>query len=180
MKIERCLESKKICLLNDEDNIILETERIGAEFVIIFYTNKPVIITKELDKSLYQNLNNLFENEYIFYKNLSYKNKNNISWISDQYYDEEDLEELEKVNRLVIEKSDEQIKLSVKNIFCQKNNIIRKNFVIAFSPSGNGLYSKNIETGLSFQDDVIIAFYNTLKNEFENNKTYKKCKNKYN
>lgn len=78
MKIERCLESKKICLLNDEDNIILETERIGAEFVIIFYTNKPVIITKELDKSLYQNLNNLFENEYIFYKNLSYKNKNNF------------------------------------------------------------------------------------------------------
>ena len=52
MKIERCLESQKICLLNEDDNTILETERIGCEFVIIFYTDKPIIITKELDVSL--------------------------------------------------------------------------------------------------------------------------------
>lgn len=176
MKLERCLQKGKLYLLDDDGNTILETGIIGAEFVIAIYTDKPITITKELDKSLYENLNSLFENEYIFYRNLSFKDKNTITWVSDQSYDIDDVEQIQKVNRLIFEKNGEQIKLSGKNIFCQNNNISSKSFVIAFSPAGNGLYSKNVESGLSFQDDVVIAFNKTLRNEFNKPKVKSKLK----
>ncbi len=104
MKLERCLQKGKIYLFNDDGNTILETGIIGVEFVIAIYTDKPITITKELDKSLYENLNSLFENEYIFYRNLSFKDKNTITWVSDQSYDIDDVEQIQKVNRLIFEK----------------------------------------------------------------------------
>ena len=37
-----------------------------------------------------------------------------------------------------------------------------KSHVIAFSPLGNGKYTKNIESGLTLQDDFVIMVYQEL------------------
>lgn len=85
----------------------------------------------------------------------------------EQYCDIEDENSTNMVNRLIIEKTDNKIKLSYENPFFKKFNIRKCDNVIAFSPCGNGFYSKNINTGLSFQDDIIMTFYKILTCEFE-------------
>lgn len=177
MKLKRCLENNKLYILDDKGNKLLETGIIGAEFVLIIYTREPISITKELDKALYENLINIFANKYVFYNSLCFKNEKKILWISDQSFDADDEDQIEKINRLIIEKKDKQIKLSAKNIFMQKLGIPIKTFTIAFSPAGNGHYSKNIETGLSFQDDIIIAFNKILRNEFVSYESYGESEN---
>ena len=86
----------------------------------------------------------------------------------------EDEEERSRISRLIIEYTDNQIELSYENPFYEKYNINRDG-VIAFSTAGNGFYSRNEKTGLSFQDDIVIAFYKTLtKNYIKPKKKVKK------
>lgn len=173
MEVKRDLENKKIYII-DNGQIVLQTGRVGAEFAIYLYTESPIIITKELDECLYTNLNQLLENEYVFASNgLSYKKDNKIVWFSDGYCDIEDEEEKSRVSRLIIENIDNQIKISYSNTFYEKHNI-KRDAIIAFSPAGNGFYSKNIDTGLSFQDDIIMAFYKTINREYYKTKVKKR------
>ena len=177
MKLKRCLESKKIYILDDEGNKLLETSVIGAEFVLIIYTDKPIIITENLDKVLYKNLLSVFANKYIFDNSICSKDEKKILWVSDQNFDVDDKEQIEQVNMLIIEKEEKQIKIRAQNIFLQKLDIPIETFIIAFSPAGNGHYSKNIATGLTFQDDIIIAFNRILRNEFICYESSKKSEN---
>lgn len=150
----------------------LETGRIGAEFVICVYTNNPIEITKELDKSMYYNLNQLLENNYIFdNNNLSYQEKNKIVWFSDCYCNIYDKNETDKINRLIIEKIEDKIKISYTNPYMKKKGFKKEQGVIGFSASGNGAYSRNIDTGLTFQDDVVLTFRKILLSEYEIPKT---------
>lgn len=161
MEIKRDLENKKIYIMNNEQ-VLLQTGKLGAEFIIHFHTKNKVIITKELDECLYLNLKNLLENNYFFRNSdLSYQTDNKIVWFSDGYCNIEDEEEKSRISRLIIENIDNQIQLSYENPFYEKYNIDR-DAVIVFSPAGNGFYSRNEKTGLTFQDDVVLAFYKTL------------------
>lgn len=165
MEIKRNIQNKKIYLTED-DQILLQTGKLGADFIIHFHTKNKVIITKELDESLYFNLKELLENNYFFgHSDLSYQTDNKIVWFSDCYCDIEDEEERSRISRLIIEKISNQIELSYKNPFYEKYNINRDG-VIAFSPAGNGLYSRNEKTGLTFQDDIVWAFYKILVNDY--------------
>lgn len=173
MELKRNLETKQIYIV-DNNQILLETDHIGGEFIILLYTNKPIIITKELDEYIYMNLNQILENEYIFNNNnLSYKKDNIIVWFSDQYCDIENKEETDKINRLIIEKKNNQIQISYDNPFFKQYGINRTSNCIAFSPCGNGFFSKNLNTGLTFQDDIVWAFYKTLICKYDNNKNKK-------
>ena len=175
MELKRDLDTKKIYLI-DNGQKLLETGRVGAEFVIYLYTDNPITITQDLDEYLYSNLNQLLENEYVFANNgLSYKKDNMIVWFSDQYCDIEDEYEVSKVNRLILKKTEDGIQISYKNPFFEMYNIKRCHLnMVAFSPAGNGFYSRNINTGLSFQDDIFRAFYKTLLCEYD--RTKKKIK----
>jgi len=165
MEIKRDIQNKKIYII-DNDQILLQTGKLGADFIIHFYTKDKVIITKDLDKCLYFNLKALLENNYFFeHSYLSYQTDNKIVWFSDCYCDIEDEEERSRISRLIIENIDNQIVLSYKNSFYEKYNINRDG-VIAFSPAGNGLYSRNEKTGLTFQDDIVWIFYKTLINDY--------------
>lgn len=165
MEIKRDVQNRKLYIV-DNDEILLKTGKLGADFVIHFYTKNKVVITKELDEPLYLNLKGLLENNYYFNNApLSYQTDNKIVWFSDCYCNIEDEEERERVSRLIIERIDNQIELSYENPFYKKYNIDR-NGVIAFSPAGNGFYSRNEKTGLTFQDDIVWAFYKTLVNEY--------------
>ena len=165
MEIKRDVQNKKLYIVvNDE--ILLKTGRLGAEFIIHFYTKNKVIITKELDEYLYLNLKGLLENNYFFNNApLSYQTDNKIVWFSDGYCDMEDEEEISRISRLIIEYTDNQIELSYENPFYEKYNI-NGDGVIAFSPAGNGFYSRNEKTGLTFQDDIKSSFYKTIIKEY--------------
>ena len=159
------LKSKKLYII-DGDQVLLETGRVGAEFAIYLYTKNKVIITKELDECLYYNLKELLENSYIFGNNpLSYQTDNKIVWFADGYCNIEDEEEKAKISRLIIENIDNQIEISYSNPFYEKYNINRDG-ITAFSPAGNGFYSRNEKTGLTFQDDIVYVFYKTLINDY--------------
>lgn len=165
MELKRDLNNKKIYII-DNEQILLKTGRVGAEFAIYLYTKTPIVITKELDECLYLNLKSLLENNYVFNNEpLSYQTDNKIVWFSDGYCDMEDEEETNRVSRLIIENIDNQIQLSYENPFYEKYNI-KRDGAIAFSPAGNGFYSRNINTGLSFQDDIFMAFYKTLIKDY--------------
>lgn len=174
MEIKRDVQNRKLYII-DNNEILLKTGRLGAEFIIHFYTKNKVIITKELDEYLYLNLKDLLENNYFFrHSDLSYQKDNKIVWFSDCYCDIEDEEERSRISRLIIEYTDNQIELSYENPFYEKYNINRDG-VIAFSLAGNGFYSRNEKTGLTFQDDVVLTFYQTLmKNYVKPKKKVKK------
>ena len=174
MEIKRNLETKQVYITNDEQ-ILLETNHIGAEFIISISTDNPIIITKELDEYLYLNLKQILENKYLFNNNnLSYQKDNIIVWFSDQYCDIEDIDQTDKINRLVIKQEENQIQISIINPFYKKYNIQKKYNVIAFSPCGNGFYSKNIETRMTFQDDIIDVFHKTLIYQYNDKKVLNK------
>ena len=117
MEIKRDLENKKIYIMNNEQ-VLLQTGKLGAEFIIHFHTKNKVIITKELDECLYLNLKNLLENNYFFRNSdLSYQTDNKIVWFSDGYCNIEDEEEKSRISRLIIENIDNQIQLSYENPF---------------------------------------------------------------
>lgn len=176
MEIKRDVQNKKIYII-DNDQVLLETGKLGAEFIIHLYTKNKVIITKEIDECLYFNLKGLLENNYFFrHSDLSYQTYNKIVWFSDGYCDIENEEETAMISRLIIENIDNQIQISYSNPFYEKYNINRDG-IIVFSPAGNGFYSRNEKTGLTFQDDVIWAFYKTLTKDYV--KTKKKVKKRY-
>ena len=165
MEIKRDVQNRKICIVDNEE-ILLQTGKLGADFIIHFYTKNKVIITKELDEYLYLNLKDLLENNYFFrHSDLSYQKDNKIVWFSDCYCNIEDEEERSTISRLIIEYIDDKIQMSYENPFYEKYNINRDG-VIAFSPAGNGFYSRNEKTGLTFQDDIVWAFYQTLVKEY--------------
>lgn len=169
MEIKRDIQNKKIYIIDDE-KVLLQTDKLGADFILLFYTKNKIIITKEIDEYLYLNLKELLENNYFFYNDpLSYQIDNKIVWFSDCYCDIEDEEERSRVSRLIIENIDDQIELSYENPFYEKYSINRDG-VIAFSPAGNGFHSRNKKTGLTFQDDVVWAFYKTLVKEYVKSK----------
>jgi len=165
MEVKRDIQNKRIYII-DNEQVLLHTGKLGADFIIHFHTKNKVIITKELDECLYFNLKELLENNYFFrHSDLSYQTDNKIVWFSDCYCDIEDEEERSRISRLIIEKINNQIELSYENPFYEKYNINRDG-VVAFSPAGNGLYSRNEKTGLTFQDDIVWAFYKILVKDY--------------
>ena len=165
MEIKRDSRNRKLYII-DNDEILLQTGKLGADFVIHFYKKNKVVITKELDEYLYLNLKGLLKNNYFFNNDpLSYQTDNKIVWFSDCYCNIEDEEERSRISRLIIEYVDNQIELSYENPFYEKYNI-KRDGVIAFSPAGNGFYSRNMKTDLSFQDDIIMAFNKTMMCEY--------------
>jgi len=175
MEINRDVQNRKLYIV-DNDEILLQTGKLGADFVIHFHTKDKVVITKELDEFLYLNLKQILKNNYFFGNDpLSYQTDNKIVWFSDCYCNIEDEEERSRISRLIIEYIDNSIELSYENQFYENYNINRDG-VIAFSPAGNGFYSRNKKTGLTFQDDIVWAFYQTLVKEYV--KTKKKVRKK--
>lgn len=166
MEIIRNLEEQKLCVIDNEKKL-LETGSTGGEFIIVLYTDKMITITRNIDEYLYMNLVQIMNNQYFFDNNgLSYKNDEEIVWFSDQYCDIEDEKQTEMVNRLVIKRIDDKIQITCKNPYFNRENIKKPQNIIAFSSGGNGFYSRNIDSGLSFQTDIKLAFNDILMKEY--------------
>ena len=157
-KMRGCLSFLK------NDNPVMELSWFFDEFVWMVKSNEPIIITKETDEVFYENLCDLMNNNYKFYldNKLSFKEENKLQWLSDQYVNLEDEEEIDKVNRLIIEKVDNSFIIYVNNPFLSRCGIKKRNYIICFSPLGNGYVVKNVDTGANLQDDIVTLFSNTI------------------
>lgn len=165
-------EDNKI-LVKENDKKVLEMCYIADEFMIILYREEPIKITKELDESLYSNLKNILQNRYEFQDENSIQTENEIVWLSDIYCEMRNQNYIKDINRLIIEKKENEIVLTSYNPYFKERGIKKDFNLIAFSPKGHGRYSENLETGLTFQDDIVYAYSKILNNEIvnTNNKT---------
>lgn len=162
LKLVKDREEGKIKLIDENENVLLSLGFFADEFVYIFNTHNPIIITEDINSVFYSNLQEIMNNEYEFSTELSSKTDKEIIWLSDQYGDLEDKSVTDKINRLVIRKEDDVFIISHKNPYFVKNNIKRSSEIIAFSPGGNGIYSRNLITGSTFQNDIVNMYFNIM------------------
>lgn len=169
MELIRDENNWKLRLIDDEKNVLLEFGFLADEFVCIFYTSNPIVISESIDSLLYKCLQDIMNSEYDFSNKLSKKKYNEIIWFSDQYCDLDDVNETDKINRLIIRKENNNFVFSFNNPYFERNKIRRSNAIIVFSPAGNGSFNRNLATGSSFQDDLIKVFQ-TIMNMKKANK----------
>jgi hypothetical protein len=93
------------------------------------------------------------------------KSQNEIIWFSDGYCDIDDKESTDRVNRLIIKKDYDSFKIRAINPLLSKLGIDKKMYTITFSPAGNGQYAKNINTGTTFQDDMVNLYINVYNSK---------------
>ena len=152
----------KISFYDDSNNEIMYIDYSIDECIWYFKNNR--IIIKDTDE-LFEPLKAIFLNQYEFNDNeilKSYKNSNELVWYSDCYYNPDDEWSRNSVSYLKILLSNNEFQLQcikpLDNIVDRKD----KSHIICFSPLGNGKYARNIETGLTLQDDFVINVYQKL------------------
>lgn len=173
MQLIRNQDSKKISIVDDSGFLVLELYFIPSFFLWVLRTKKPIIIDQNIDEFFYHNLAWLMNNSYEFPHEYSKMSEDELIWFSEQCYDIENKEECDMVSRLIIRRINGEFHITYHNPFFLEHNIDRDG-VISFSPAGNGFLSRNIETGLTLQDDIISVFYNTLhQKKIDDDKSYK-------
>ena len=135
----------------------------GDEFVWFFRDSDVVSVTKDME--LYHLLDHLLSQKYTFSNSTllrDYPDSDRILWYSDCYYNPDDDLSVKGISFLTIRRAKEEIQL-----FCTKplDEIIKrekKYHAISFSTGGNGKFSRNHETGATFQDDFVQNVYYRL------------------
>ena len=153
----------KISFFVNNDDEIMYIDYSTDECIWYFSSSDVVTITKDMD--LFELLKDLMSQQYEFDNNevlTSYKDNNKLVWYSDCYYNPDDEWSINSVSYLTIDYEDGVFRIKcikpLDEIIDRKN----KSHVIGFSPLGNGRYAKNIETGLTLQDDFIKQVYQKL------------------
>ncbi len=150
----------KIEIIKD-DEVLLEMYFIADEFIWVINACEFVI---DKNDEVYYHIEKIMNNNYIFQDGIpSMKSNDILIWLSDQYCDIDDDEEINRVNRLIIKRENDSFRICVVNPYLEKNYIYKKNYIISFSPLFNGFYSRNIDSGLSLQDDFCVMYQNLLR-----------------
>jgi len=148
--------------LKDHDKTLIEFGFMADEYIMIFYTNQEILISKEDDKDFYEQFSQLLKNTYQFYHPVSCQKENKIIWFSDGTCDIEDEFDRKRKSRFILEQKGKYLSFCSQNPFMDENHITGIQTVI-FSPAGNGSFSRNIKTGFSFQDDVVMIHQKLLE-----------------
>lgn len=158
MMLVKNREMRTFAFFHDNGEKLLEWSFLADELVWFFYTDQVVSIKKEEVPFLYEGLDAILHSTYQFSNPFCKQEGNKIVWFSDQTCDLEDERQTDTISRLTIEKVGEEIQLSVLTPFCVKNGIKRTQSLVAFSPGGNGFWSKSEERGETFQTDIALLF----------------------
>ena len=161
ISMNKIIENKTVYFYNDE-NLIMYFDYSRDDCIWYFNTNEIIKITEDME--LYSLINNFMNMDYIFDDQLlkNYKDKNKLIWYSDCYYNPDDQWSVDSVSCLNIQRIDNYF-----NVWCTKKlderiNRKAKTYCIAFAPLMNGVYSRNINTGLTLQDDFVTHIYQPL------------------
>ena len=160
--MKKIIQEKTVYFCDDLDNVIMYIDHSTDECIWGFYTEN--IITISHDMELYDLIHNFMSQYYEFDVAIlqNYKDKDKLTWYSDCYYNPSDEWSIASISCLNIERNVNGFK-----IWCTKelDKIIKrpnKSYGICFSPAGNGVYSKNIDTGSTLQDDFVMYIYQPL------------------
>lgn len=160
--MRKVLRNNKIYFYDDNNFEIMYIDYSTDECIWMFNTSDVIRITPDME--MFSLLDEFMNQEYMFDENVlqDYKDNNKLVWYSDCCYDPDDDWSVASVSCLNIEKKDGNF-----DVWCTKkiDEIIdrpNKFYGICFSPLGNGKYSKNLNTGLTLQDDFVICVYQQL------------------
>jgi hypothetical protein len=161
--MKKIIDNSKIAFLDKNDHEIMYIDYSTDECVWYFHSDEPIIITEETE--LFKLLSQFMEQKYLFYNTdfKNYKDENKLIWYSDCYYNPDDEWSKNSVSYLNIEFNKNHFKIYSIKPLDKMINRPNKSHCIAFSPLGNGRMNKNIETGLTLQDDFVIIIYENLK-----------------
>jgi len=157
------INESRIEFLNEEINeIVMYIDYPTDECIWYFNDSNEITITKDME--LFELLKCIMSQQYDFDNEVlkSYKSNNKLIWYSDCYYNPDDEWSRNSVSYLTIEFVNGVFKLKCTKPLDRMIDRKEKSHVICFSPLGNGKYTKNIESGLTLQDDFIIMVYQEL------------------
>lgn len=150
------VQNKKVLIFKDNE-LFLAFYYLAGEFVCDFCSNKPLVISKKENIDLYNKINSIMDNNYVF-DDKNIKTQDKLVWQSDQ---SKNKNTSSLKNKFIIEKFGELYKISCSNQ--QQSNYSK---IIVFSINGNGRYSLNLETGSTFQDDMEMVFFQSFTTEY--------------
>ena len=162
MRIVRDKEHSKLFVVSDLNDILLEFGFFADEFVCDFFA-KHITIPKEIDSNFFETFQNLFKQHYQFSHTYSYQDQHKIVWLSDQYGNLENSEEVSRISRMILEIGEDDLTFSFQTPFLDQEGYPYSQGMVALSPAGNGSWSKNQDTGKSFQTEFIESFWSILQ-----------------
>ena len=162
--MRKIINGSRIEFINvDTNEMVMYIDYPTDECIWYFNNSELITITKAMDLSAL--LKNIISQQYKFNEDeilKSYKSDNKLIWYSDCYFNPDDEWSRNSVSYLTIEYIDGVFKLKCTKPLDNMIDRKEKSHVIAFSPLGNGKYTKNIESGLTLQDDFVIMVYQKL------------------
>lgn len=162
--MRKIINGSRIEFINvDTNEMVMYIDYPTDECIWYFNNSELITITKDMD--LFELLKNIISQQYKFNENeilKSYKSDNKLIWYSDCYFNPDDEWSRNSVSYLTIEYIDGVFKLKCTKPLDNMIDRKEKSHVIAFSSLGNGKYTKNIESGLTLQDDFVIMVYQKL------------------
>lgn len=160
MLVNKNYENSIIDIRNDKGILVLQMKFIDDKFLV--FLCEPIIITKDDNEELYNELDNIIDNDYYFASPYSTKDNNTIIWTSDESYNTEDNLDLNGINRLIIKKENDEFRLCYSNPYYDRNILPKQYGLIFFSTDENGQKTRNLKTNSTFQNDMIRLFRNLL------------------
>lgn len=168
--MQELFENNKLLFIDDSGETIMSLCYMDDEFVWYFRNSNIIKVTS--DMNIYSGLEYIMNQDYEFssegLRNL--KTRDKLIWYCDCYYNPNDELSIKRVSYLTIERKENAFYLKCIKPIYEELNITNRYHVIAFSPAGNGSYSKNINTGSTLQDDIAIKLYHNIKKEFSKKK----------
>ena len=162
--MKKVIKGSRIEFWNEETNkIIMYIDYSTDECIWYFSDSNEITITNDME--LFEPIKELMQQQYVFNEDeilKSYNSDNKLIWYSDCYYNPDDEWSRNSVSYLTIEYIDGVFKLKCTKPLDNMVDRAVSSHVIAFSPLGNGKYTKNIESGLTLQDDFVIMVYQEL------------------
>ena len=161
--MHKVVNETKISFYDDCNKEIMYIDYPIDECIWYFSDSNEITITN--DMKLFESIKELMLQQYVFNEDeilKSYKANNKLVWYSDCYYNLDDEWSRNSVSYLTIEYLDGGFKLKCTKPLDNMIDRAESSHVIAFSPLGNGKYTKNIESGLTLQDDFVIMVYQEL------------------
>ena len=160
--MEYKIVDKTIYFYNQDGIEIMYIDYSTDECIWHFSSSDVIKITS--NNVLYPMLVQFMNQNYRFFNEVleNKKDDSKLVWFSDCYFNPDDRYSVASVSSLNIEYKDD-----VFYVWCNKelDNIIKRPcqyHSICFSPCGNGQYSRNVDTGLTLQDDFVSIVYHSL------------------
>ena len=160
------------CLINgsriefwneDANEMVMYIDYPTDECIWCFYSDDIITLTEDME--IFKSIKQLMLQQYVFNDDeilRSYKDDNKLVWYSDCYYNPDDEWSRNNVSFLIIIYENPVIKLKCINPLDKIMDRKNRSHVIAFSPLGNGKYTKNVRTGMTLQDDFVVCVYQEL------------------